>query len=369
MSPFQPIAEQQQALELFLQGGNLRIDAYAGTGKTATLRLLTNSSQKRALYLAFNRSIAVEAQQSFPPQVACMTSHSIAFRSIRRNLKYPEGKLTGSLTTNVLLKAFTLPESITFRAGFALPKQSYAAVLLGATRAFLRSSDREPFLSHIPRYGMLEFISDAQFLDFAQQALGHVEAIWMNMCAREGVLPLGHDGYLKLWALNKPVSTADYIMVDEAQDLNPVLLAVLRNVACPVIYVGDPFQQIYDWRGAINAMNQVKVDHRVLLSQSFRFGPAIAHAATEVIRRIGAKEPVRGNPSITSHLAKLRPDAILSRSNAGVITHVLGSLKRNERCHVLGGTKSLELLLDDVQSTRSEALPFPSHQATKSFQG
>ncbi|WP_169747059.1 UvrD-helicase domain-containing protein [Edaphobacter aggregans] len=351
--PFQPIAEQQRALDLFLQGGNLRIDAYAGAGKTATLRLLANSTQKKGLYLAFNRSIALEAQQTFPPHIACVTSHSIAFRGVRRTFKYPENKLTGSLTLNSLLEAFRLPESITFRAGFALPRQSYAAALLEGTRAFLRSSDQEPSLSHIPRYGMLEFIPEDKFLDFAQQAVGHVQAIWSNMCAREGVLPLGHDGYLKLWALSKPVATADYIMVDEAQDLNPVLLGVLRSVACPLVYVGDPFQQIYDWRGAINAMNQVKVDHRVLLSQSFRFGPALAQAATEVIRRIGATEPVRGNVSLTSHLARVRPDAILSRSNAGVITHVLRSLKRNERCYVLGGTKTLELLLDDVRRIKA----------------
>src|SRR5215475_4634585 len=102
--PFsQPTAEQQRALELFLLGGNLRIDAYAGTGKTATLRLLANSTRKRALYLAFNRSIALEAQQSFPSQVACRTSHSIAFRSIRRNLKYSESKLIGSLPVSRLL--------------------------------------------------------------------------------------------------------------------------------------------------------------------------------------------------------------------------------------------------------------------------
>jgi MFS family permease len=31
-----------------------------------------------------------------------------------------------------------------------------------------------------------------------------------------------------------------YIMIDEAQDLNPVLLGVLSRLQCPIVYVGDP---------------------------------------------------------------------------------------------------------------------------------
>jgi superfamily I DNA/RNA helicase len=210
-------------------------------------------------------------------------------------------------------------------------------------------------------------MANAHFADFAKQAAEHLTAIWAHMRHKEGGLPLGHDGYLKLWALSNPVPKLDYIMVDEAQDLNPVLLGVLRNVTCPVIYVGDPYQQIYDWRGAINAMDQVEVDHRVLLSQSFRFGEAIAKAATEVIRRLGAREPVRGLASVVSHLAKVRPDAILSRSNAGVIANVLKSLHGGERCYVLGGTQELERLLTDVKRIESgqaaigqELLGFPT---------
>jgi hypothetical protein len=55
---FQPVAEQRLAVELFLAGGNLRIDAYAGAGKTTTLKMLAGSKPSSALYLAFNRSIA-----------------------------------------------------------------------------------------------------------------------------------------------------------------------------------------------------------------------------------------------------------------------------------------------------------------------
>lgn len=98
-----PIPEQEAARELFQKREGLRIDAYAGTGKTTTLKLLADSSSQRGFYLAFNRSIADEASQRFCRQVVCATSHSIAFRSIRRAFGYPEWKMTGLLTPNMIV--------------------------------------------------------------------------------------------------------------------------------------------------------------------------------------------------------------------------------------------------------------------------
>jgi superfamily I DNA/RNA helicase len=44
-------------------------------------------------------------------------------------------------------------------------------------------------------------------------------------------------------------SAVDYILVDKAQGLNPVLLGILKRMDGPVVYVGDPYQQIFEWRG------------------------------------------------------------------------------------------------------------------------
>jgi hypothetical protein len=86
-----PIAEQEAARDLFQKREGLRIDAYAGTGKTTTLQLLADSSSQRGLYLAFNRSIAEEARKRFPRRVTCATSHSIAFEGFDKHLVIPTG--------------------------------------------------------------------------------------------------------------------------------------------------------------------------------------------------------------------------------------------------------------------------------------
>ena len=52
----------------------------AGTGKTTTLvKYAEQRPHLRFLYVAFNKSVASEAQRRFPSNVACKTVHSLAF--------------------------------------------------------------------------------------------------------------------------------------------------------------------------------------------------------------------------------------------------------------------------------------------------
>lgn len=294
----------------------------------------------------------MEARQRFPRYVRCATTHSIAFRGVRKTLHYPEWKLTKALTPNLILEAFRLPATISFHSDLVLEQRSYAAILLDGLKRFLQSSDDVPRAAHVPHYGVLATLSPIQFASFSHQAAEHLGYLWAAMMDRERGLPLGHDGYLQLWALSSPQAQADYIMVDEAQDLNPVLLDVLDRARCQIVYVGDPFQQIYEWRGAVNAMEQVHTEHRCLLSQSFRFGPEIAAAATIVLRRLGAQQPLRGSEGVPSEIGRVRPNAILARSNAGVTANVLRCLHQGMRCAVVGGTKALERVLTDVQRVK-----------------
>ena len=147
-SPFllKPVAEQQRAIELFLKEEGLRIDAYAGTGKTTTLQLLAESTAKRGLYLAFNRSIAQEAQSRFPARVHCATSHSVAFpRRVAGTSATRTGSLRETSRPTPIAEAFRFPPSISFACSLVLERRSYAAVLLDALKAvFFRAARRHP---------------------------------------------------------------------------------------------------------------------------------------------------------------------------------------------------------------------------------
>jgi superfamily I DNA/RNA helicase len=151
-------------------------------------------------------------------------------------------------------------------------------------------------LEHVPRHGSLVAAPDAIVKEVAQVALKGTAHVWARMLATDDPIPLGHDGYLKVWALSEPHLPVDYILLDEAQDTNPVVLGVLTKQQAQNIYVGDKYQQIYEWRGAINAMEEAPAVHTTDLTTSFRFGGDIAQAANRVLDMLGEEKRL-SNPA------------------------------------------------------------------------
>lgn len=80
-----------------------------------------------------------------------------------------------------------------------------------------------------------------------------------------------------MWALSEPVLPGDFLLLDEAQDTNPVLeqIVLAHKERTQIVMVGDSAQAIYGWRGARDVMARF-AGHHLTLARSFRFGPALA---------------------------------------------------------------------------------------------
>ncbi|CAH0543275.1 hypothetical protein VMF7928_04501 [Vibrio marisflavi CECT 7928] len=121
----------------------------------------------------------------------------------------------------------------------------------------------------------------------------HCQLFSQAMLNANSPCPSSHDAYVKYWQLNNPVINYDYIMFDEAQDANPVLLNVILKQSCQQIFVGDKYQSIYQFRGGLNAMDIIP--HPAYpLSHSFRFGPNIASLATKILNHCDDKVLIHG---------------------------------------------------------------------------
>ncbi len=67
----------------------LIIAAFAGTGKTTTLRAYAEKRpNQRMLYLAFNKETQVHANDTFPRHVTARTAHSLAYQAMKVNTTY-----------------------------------------------------------------------------------------------------------------------------------------------------------------------------------------------------------------------------------------------------------------------------------------
>lgn len=322
----------------------LRVVAFAGAGKTSTLRAYAEARpEMKFLYLAFNRAIKQEAAGKFPANVTCVTTHALAYQSEGHGYRH---KLVNTVRANQATRALGLD---------------------GGIRGLIRGRKALSALNHFlasPYLGFEEFRKVEVDEEHNQEELEDAEQLWEMMidpgCNDMSML---HDGYLKLYQLSHPKLKYDCILFDEAQDANPVTLEIVRTQSCNKVFVGDPHQQIYQFRRATNAMEDSLLSDTLYLTESFRFGSSIASTANAILALRREPKQVRGgriNPASNSR-------AFLARGNAAIFTKAASQAREGKGVHFVGGIEGyrLDLLLDvwslwqgDRQSIRD---PFIRH--------
>jgi len=343
---FAPTNEQLATIDAFKNGGQVIISAYAGAGKTSTLQLIAESTSRRGLYLAFNNATAVEAGNRFPPNMRCMTTHSQALSLVRN--QYSSSKLFTSVTPRSLKALHSLKSQMI--AGQEIDGLGIAFLQLLTVRAFCHSDDDKISLDHVPNdRGQLQKYEGYSLRQARLRIYEDAVKLWDRMLDSNDLTPLGHDGYLKLWSLQSPALDFDFILLDEAQDTNPCVMKVLAQQNCQVIYVGDPYQQIYEWRGAVNAMSSVNASIEARLSMTFRFGRELAEIATELLQNLGESAPLTALASKTTRLsASGQADVKIARKNATLIEQCLIHQENGDRVAFVGVREDLQKLISSV---------------------
>lgn len=343
--PPPPTDEQQQALATALTRQSFKVVAYAGAGKTTTLNLIGNELRGRGMYLAFNKAIASEAQQKFPRHVDCRTFHSLAFRHTARDitakLKLPRFS-PSRLASDLQLTPLQVKRDIDGKHQFVtITPERQARFVADAVATFCSTHASYPAPRHLT---FPDWVAPSDAEQLRDTLYPYVERRWLQSIDPRHPAGIGHDIYLKLWALAKPTIPADFILFDEAQDADPLMMGILSTQPTQVIYVGDAHQQIYEWRGAVNAMKRLPLP-QTLLTQSFRFGDEIATVANTFLTALQEDVPLRGNPLIKSTLGKSlthgKKDAILCRTNASAMVNLLSGLKMGHKVALQADTERL----------------------------
>ncbi len=300
------------------RSANIVVNAFAGTGKTTTLRGYALARPRaRILYLAFNKAMAQEAAGSFPENVDCRTIHSLAYLAVGHRYRH---KL-GSLRPNDLLRHYSDVSLVV------------ADVLVKTLEHFMYSASPVISENNVP-----EELPMSDRLRIAAAA----QQVWRDIIDDTKPLPLPHDAYLKLYQLSLPVLSKRYdiILLDEAQDTNLVTADVVFRQHCGKVLVGDRHQSIYGFRGNVNVMDMLPAAEVHYLARSMRFGSLVANAATTLLRYMKAETHVivgggamAGHPDRIDHA---RPFAIISRTNAGVFNQAVNLLGQR-RVHFIGG--------------------------------
>jgi F-box protein 18 (helicase) len=312
----------------------LKIQAFAGAGKTTLLRgFATQAPKAKALYLAFNRAIADHARSIFPEHVECRTHNGAALRALGSRDSAWRG--TPSEKFGDVSKEHLA----------ALPGMDRVDLdmALGTLARFIHSAAVEIDEGHFPLEEALFFGAGDMECD-PGLCLDAARRAWKAMSDPGHPMPMPHDGYLKLWSLSPGQLPYDFIMVDESQDSNAAFLAGMSAQRCRQIFVGDEHQGIYGFRGAINALSELRGFEERQLTLTHRFGANTACLANAVIESKGKRGAIRPSPfaddtQVVFGRAPLGCKALhLARTNAGLFDKALELARHGKAFSVVGGS-------------------------------
>jgi hypothetical protein len=340
---YAPTGEQIAAVEAFRTGSDLVLQAGAGAGKTSTLRMLAESApSRRGLYIAYNKAIATDAAGSFPRSVSCSTAHALAYRAIGRNFR--ERLTGGRMPAYMVAMHLGIYDPIHLGTDVNdLSPKMIARITVDTVSRFCRTADPELARHHVPR--VTGYDAPAAYAALQREIHPLAVKVWTDLQQPVGWAPFSHDVYLKMWQLTYPALPADYVLLDEAQDADPVIASIVGNqFGAQRIAVGDGAQAIYEWRGAVDAMSKWP-GKRLTLSKSFRFGHAIAGEANRWLEVLDAPLRITGHDPIRSIIGALdTADAILCRTNGGALGEVLECLADGKRVALVGGGQQIKNL-------------------------
>lgn len=331
-----PTQEQAAVIDAEIEaGGMANCIAFAGTGKTSTFVEFSHVRRKPTVYLAYNKSVQTDAEQRFPAHVKAITTHALAWRQ--------EGKKFQAFGN---VRHFDIMKR--------LKVDVYAATLIQKTLDnWLKSADPDFMPKHAAEDKQKRYK-----VDITTDLLKSAKVIWKEMLAQGVPNPpkspfmMTHDGYLKMYQLTNPRLPQDYILLDEAQDSNPVTLDIVmrqRQHGARVLLAGDPYQQIYSWRGAINAMRQTNCQ-TFYLTQSWRFGPHVASVANSILKTFFDEQKAligNGKDALVSSFDPTDVYTIICRTNNELFSQAINQVAAGKTIHVIGD-QGFQQFLDTI---------------------
>jgi DNA helicase II / ATP-dependent DNA helicase PcrA len=353
---FKPSAQQKTLFNWIRKGkGNAFVAAVAGAGKTTSLIEGARLMEGQKLLVAFNKKIAdelaIRIQDKGIENADGKTFHAVGFAAWKAHInnikKFP--KVNRYKVQNMIEKYGEKNRMPLFDKDYGPPIRKLVSL---AKQTGIGMPGREiamdaPWYALIDRHDIgAELVKDIKiaeileyarmFLTLSNEATGEVDFDDMIY------LPVLHD-------VDVPFQY-DWVMVDEAQDSNPVrriLAAKLVKEGGRMIWVGDRAQAIYGFTGADNdAVDQIIAEFKCTelpLTVTYRCPKTVVAAAQYYVSEIIAHETAP-----EGKVEKIQyevfdeidfvpgEDAVLCRKTAPLIKIAYMMIRRSIPCQIEG---------------------------------
>lgn len=391
MTTIVPTHEQDTIVELSKSSTELKISAYAGAAKTSTLVMIAMANQQKSLMLTFNKALADEAKDRFPSWVECRTTHSLAYQhfgaKLRDKLKRPSGAYKNVAGTGSEIgKFFKTGDFIYMLQGERESrriKQGGIGVAIKETVArYEQSADEKMSNKHVSCTPCDQWLlrDETAMRSYRYMVLARALELWEYRCDLKSPVLATHDTYLKLYQLSKPdLSSYPIIFLDESQDTNPVVMDIfLRQQGKSRLFaVGDEYQNIYSWRGAVNGMLQLDWPE-AKLTKSFRFGQKIGDLSDIILADDGRiQTEVKGFEKLTTQVMRKEfiPQEVwdkcytmLFRTNGALIMEAVTLLEQGKTVNLEIDVGDFTKLLDSAIALKKGEMNKVKHESLLQFE-
>jgi superfamily I DNA/RNA helicase len=294
-----------------------------GTGKTTWLlnKVAEINDIKRIIFISFTRKAIREARER-AKNLGAEEEDLTYWRTIHSILARELGLKKENFLTDSDLSVFFEKEKIQFNSYFSAPNPEDVAffqftdidelsdgekiIALKSRIEHLsgrstRNMEREEIAEMIRKYcgDYLDDLNDIRFklnsgIDFL------ADIIFRYNVLKSTLEKIDYEDIIFKWIENPTTLSADYLFVDEFQDLSPLLYKVIKIMEGQTkeqYYAGDDAQAIYTFMGAnpvifLKEIREVGKNNLVVLNISHRLRKNIAELANKIGKNIQSVESV-----------------------------------------------------------------------------
>ena len=322
----------------------LVVEAVAGSGKTFTIVKAASyiPTHHKAVFLAFNKSIATELGRKLPQHVESKTLNALGWGLCRyrlgKHITVERNKTRDLLDKHLPDEAREVQPELLNIIGKA---KSHGLIPVGfsAPRGTYEATD-ERWDTLMDRY------------DVDPNGCGASQFIkWANILLTKGlkeqnVFDFDDQLYMPV-ALDLAAWGYDWIIIDEAQDVSHVQRTLLRKFYKSngrLIGVGDSHQAIYGFRGAdsdsLNNIIKMFSAETLPLSISYRCPRKVVAIAKQFVPQIEASETAIDGEILTPREWAVESfnddDLVVSRTTAPLIELAYKCISEGKKVHVMG---------------------------------
>lgn len=331
---------------------NLAIEAGPGSGKTFMLLQLakTVKMSDKAIFLAFNKSIAEELSKKLPFYMKAMTLHSLGMRTLLRvlgfNVSVKEDK------TFLVCKRYF--DRFRFYGEHGKDFKKKMVYVYSLAKVY-----------DMYRFNMVENMEDLKNLcvDYDIPALGEVdmenlgEMIRIMEVYNSQLSPGDMIDFTDMLWLCRDIPKArfqqyDKVFVDECQDLNSLQRMMVEKILSPkgrLVSVGDSRQSIYIFAGAslsnFNALKERPNTVTLPLSITYRCAKSIVDEANTVFEGLLPADDAEDGVVEAGKFDEIQEgDFVLCRNNKPLVQAYIMLLRKNMKASIYGKDYEKKLL-------------------------